>query len=433
MGMNRIVKNASWIIVCKAIQSVIMLIVGMITARYLGPTNYGVVTYASSIVAFVLPIMQLGLSSTLVQELIVSPDREGEIMGTSLVLSMASALLSIAGVVLFSFLSNPGEPITVVVCFLYSCSLLFQASEMLQYWFQAKLLSKYTSIASLVAYTVTSVYKIALLIFQKDIRWFAVTHVIEAAIISVLLFVIYHRLSTQRLSFSFSLGIEMLSRSKHYIIAGIMVSIFQQTDRIMLKMYQGGTETGFYSSAITCIGITAFVFSAIIESARTSILESKKNCQADFEHKMVGLFSLITYISLAQSVTMTLLAKPIIFVLFGKSYLPAVPVLQIAVWFSTFGYYGVVRNIWILGEQKQKYLWIINLTGALTNVFMNYILIPIWGAIGAAVASLITQIVSNVILCFVIKEFRPLGMIMLRSLHPKALLELLKSLRQDKM
>ena len=283
---NKIVNNASWIIICKIIQSIIMLVVGMFTARYLGPSNYGLISYASSIVAFILPVMQLGLSSTLVQELIATPDREGRIIGTSIVFNIVSAIVSMVGVVSFVYCANPNEPITVLVCFLYSCCLLFQASEMIQYWFQAKLLSKYTSIASLVAYTITSAYKIIILIQGKDIRWFAVTHVIEAAIISAILLWTYRRIASQKLSFSFSVGMEMINRSKHYIISGIMVSIFQQTDRIMLKMMQSGEDTGYYSSAITCIGITAFVFSAIIESARPAILESKKYSQRNFEQRL---------------------------------------------------------------------------------------------------------------------------------------------------
>ena len=67
LAKNKVVKNAKWIIVCKVVQSLLQLVIGMLCARYLGPSNYGLINYAASIVAFVLPIMQLGLQSTLVQ------------------------------------------------------------------------------------------------------------------------------------------------------------------------------------------------------------------------------------------------------------------------------------------------------------------------------------------------------------------------------
>ena len=425
---NKVLVNASWIVICKVAQSIIALIIGMITARFLGPTNYGLVTYASSLVAFVLPVMQLGFNSTLVQEILDNPENEGRIIGTSVICSFVAAIVSIIGISSFVLIANPGEKETIIVCFLYSLSLLFSAIELIQYWFQAKYLSKFPSIASVIAYTVSAGYKCYLLITGKGIRWFAVTHVIETLIISVLLLIILKKRCDFRLKFSFDIAKRMLSNSKHYIISGIMVSIFQQTDRVMLKIIHSETDTGYYSSAITCIGITAFVFSAIIESARPLIFEKKKESKVEFEEKVKQLFSIITLLSLAQSIVMTVLAKPIILLLFGSDYLPSVPILQIAVWFSTFGYYGVVRNIWILAEQKQYVLWIINLVGALTNVILNMLLIPSMGGMGAAVASLLTQIVSNFVLSFLLKDIRSCGRIMIKSLNPKGWIPLLNKI-----
>ena len=71
MIKNRVIKNASWIIACRVVQSILSFLIGMLTARYLGPANYGLINYASSVVAFVTPIMYLGLNAVLVQEIII--------------------------------------------------------------------------------------------------------------------------------------------------------------------------------------------------------------------------------------------------------------------------------------------------------------------------------------------------------------------------
>ena len=163
--MNKVAKNATWIIVCKIAQSVFALIINMLTARYLGPSNFGLITYAASLVAFVLPLMQLGFSNILVQEFVNNPEREGETLGSAVVLSGFSSLLCIVGVTAFAAIANPNEPDTIIVCLLYSVILIFQATDLIQYWFQAKYLSKYTSIISLAAYLIVSAYKIFLLIF----------------------------------------------------------------------------------------------------------------------------------------------------------------------------------------------------------------------------------------------------------------------------
>ena len=97
-SMNKIAKNATWIIACKIVQSLLALVINMLTARYLGPSNYGLITYAASLVAFVVPLMQLGLTNILVQELVNRPEEEGKVIGTSTILSLVSSLACIAGV-----------------------------------------------------------------------------------------------------------------------------------------------------------------------------------------------------------------------------------------------------------------------------------------------------------------------------------------------
>ena len=423
---SRVIKNAGWIIGCKIVQSLLNLIIGMISARYLGPSNYGLITYAASIVAFAVPIMQLGLSKTLVLDLIERPDKEGTVLGTAVFMNAVSAVACIALVSGYLFVVDSDEPTTILVGVLYSFSLLFQAAELFQYWFQAKLLSKYTSIASLFAYIAVAVYKIMLLVSGKSVFWFAISNSIDYALISVTLLVIYLKIGKQRLSVSLSLGREMLKRSKHYIVSAMMVAIFQQTDRIMLKLILNQTETGYYSAAIACVGVTGFVFLAIIDSFRPEILEAKRHNTEHYEEEICTLYSIITYLALMQCIVMTVLAKPIVLVLYGSAYSASVVPLRIAVWYSTFSYYGPVRNIWILAEGKQKYLWIINLSGVVMNVTLNAILIPVSGATGAAIATVITQFFTNVIIGFILKPIQYNNKLMFLGLNPKPFATLCK-------
>lgn len=425
---NGVFQNAAWIIGCKILQSLLNLVIGLITARYLGPSNYGIISYVASVVAFAMPIMQLGLNHTLVKEFINYPDREGEILGTSLFLNIISSLFCMLGTVAFMMIVDAGNRETILICALYSLTLIFKATEMTQYWFQSKLLSKYPSIATLVAYIVVAVYKIYLLVSRKDITWFALSNVLDYFLVSLILMAIYKKVGGQHLRFSWQMGREMLSRSKYYIIPSLMVMIFQHTDRIMIKMMIGEAETGLYSAAITCIGISGFVFSAVIDSARPIILETKGKNEALYEMRMIQLYSVITCMSIAQSIGMTLFAKPLVLLLYGADYAKSASILAGAVWYVTFGYYGSVRNVWILAEGKQKYLTDINITGAVANVILNWILIPPLGAIGAAIASLITQFFTNVILGFIFKPIRHNNTLIIRSLHPKYLVGTIRSI-----
>lgn len=431
-SMNKVAKNAAWIIACRVVQAVFALLINMLTARYLGPSNYGVITYAASLVAFVVPVMQLGFSNTLVQELINKPEEEGKTVGTAMCFSLVSSLFCILGVVAFSFIANPDEPGTILVCLLYSLLLIFQALELAQYWFQAKYLSRYTSVVSLCAYLIVSAYKIYLLISKKSIYWFALSNAFDYALISLGILIIYRKLKGQRLSFSFTRGREMLRRSKYYIVSNMMVTVFAQTDKIMLKLMEGKEATGYYGAAVACAGLSSFVFTAIIDSFRPSVFEGKKLGEPAFQSRLVTLYSIIIYLSLAQSVVMTLLAKYIIQILYGADYMSAAGALQIVVWYTTFSYCGSVRNIWILANDLQHYLWKINLSGALANVILNAILIPLIGIRGAALASLLTQFFTNVIVGYLIRPITPNNRLMLEGLNIRYVIRAGKSVLKRK-
>ena len=204
-----------------------------------------------------------------------------------------------------------------------------------------------------------------------------------------------------------------------------MVTIFQHTDRIMLKLMMGEAETGMYSAALTCIGISGFVFTAVIDTARPVILEEKDRNPELYEKRVIQLYSIITCLSLAQSIGMTVLAKPLVLLLYGVEYSGSVKILAVAVWYITFGHYGSVRNIWILAEGNQKYLTGINIVGAVTNVILNCLLIPAWGAVGAAISSVATQFFTNVIIGFVFSPIRRNNYLMMKSLNPKVLYTML--------
>ena len=424
---NKIAKNASWIIISKIIQSILGLLISMFIARYLGPQNFGVLNYAASLVGFVTPLVFLGLNNVLVQEITKNPDKEGVIIGTSILLSIISALFCMLGIFIFTFVANAGETETIIVSSLYSLILIFQVLDLIQYWFQAKLLSKYASIISLVAYIVVSGYKVILLIFQKSIYWFSISSVMGYFIISISLTLLYFKLGGQRLSFSKDVGKRLFSQSKYYILSGLMIAIFAQTDKIMIKLMINDTATGYYSAAVTVASIASFVYVAIIDSFRPVIFKYFDESKEKFELNIKRLYSIIIYISLAQSIVMTIFSGLIINILYGSSYSGAISSLRIICWYTTFSYLGSVRNIWILCMNLQKYLITINLSGALLNIILNIMLIPIIGIEGAAIASFATQFFANFVIGFILVPIRDNNKLIISSLNPKYIISIFKS------
>ena len=415
---KRIIFNTGWIIFCKLIQAITSIAISAFTARYLGPSDFGIINYAASLVSFCVPIMQLGLTEVIVQELTDNPEEDGKIVGTATLLNVISSLFCICGIICFAYFANPDSPNTVLVCSLYSLMLFFQAFELVQYWFQAKLLSKYFAITSLVAYLAMTAYKVVLLILGKDVIWFSLSYSIDYLIISILLFVFYKKKGGGKLGLSSTLAKKMLKKGKYYIVAGLMVDIFAQSDKLMIKHIMGDQFTGYYSAASTLATMSAFVFAAIIDTARPVIFESKKKSLEAYQQNIKRLYSIVIYFSLLISLFITIFANFIVKIMYGEEYLPCSSTLQILVWFTTFSYLGAVRNVWMLSEGKQKYLLIINASGVIANVVLNVVLIPIIGINGAALASLVTQFFANVVMGWILPSIRENNVLMIKSLNP---------------
>lgn len=414
----KVFHNAKWIILCRVVQSLLQLVVGMLCARYLGPGDYGLIGYAASLLTFALPLMRLGLNATLVKELVEEPEQEGQIMGTALVLNLLAALAAMAGVYAFATAVNPGDPRTVLVCTLYSLSLIFSAMEMFQYWFQYRLMSGYSAAVMLAAYVAASAYRIFLLARSADVWWFALTNSVDQGIIGVTLILIYHRLGG-RLSFCFKRAAALLAGSRYYLLSALVAVLFQSTDRILLTAMAGTAENGFYCAAVTCATMAQFVFLAITDSFRPVILEAHRDDPVKFGTDVARLYAITFYLSLAQALVLTVGAGWIIALLYGGAYLRAVPVLRVLGWQFVFSCMGVVRNVWILAENRQKYLWRINLLGAMVSIGVNLYMIPRWGALGAAITSLLTQFVMNFLLGFPVKSLRGNNLLMLRGMDPR--------------
>lgn len=426
---NKVISNISWILFGRLIYMILNFIVGLLSARYLGPSNYGLIGYAAAYTTFFSSICTLGINSIIIKEFVDNPKKEGKIIGTSLLLKFISSMLSLITIIGICFIVDDNEPITRCVVFLYSISIVFQIFETFKYWFQSRLESKYSEIAVTIAYVFMAIYKIILLITNKSVNWFAISNSIEYFVVAILLLYLYKKKGGQRLTFSREYAKEILKKSYHFIISGLMVAVYNSTDKFMLKQMLSETSVGYYTTAITLASMTAILLNAIIDSLTPGILQEHKNNKEKYIKKNVQLYSIIFYISAILAVGIFIFAPLIINILYGYEYHGAINPLRILTWYTAFSYLGVARNPWIVSENKQKYLKYIYISCAIINVALNFILIPNFGASGAAFASLITQFATIFIIPLAIKELRSNVKLMLDGLLLKGF-DLKKLLRK---
>lgn len=419
---NRVARNAGWIIAGRVYHMLLSFLLSLLTARFLGPGNFGLLNYAATYTTFFASFCSLGIHSIIVKNFVDHPQEEGETIGSAIVLRAVSSALSVIVMLGITLIADRGEAQTHLVVALCGVGVMFQVLDTLNDWFQVRLLSKYCAIAASISYTVVIVYQVGLLISGKSVAWFAVSTSIDHLLAGLVLVLVYRRLDGPRFRASLRKAKQLLSSSHHFILSGLMVAVYAGTDKFMLKQLLGEAEVGYYATAVSMCNAWVFLLSALIDSLYPGVMQSFQRDRADFEKKNRLMYGVVFYISLVVSLFFVLLAKPMISLLYGEAYLPAVAPLRIITWHTAFSYLGVARNAWIVCYQKQRYLKYLYLGAAMTNVALNFLLIPQWGPSGAAAASLVTQISTILIFPMLIPELRPNVRLIMDAIRLKKLL-----------
>jgi len=147
--------------------------------------------------------------------------------------------------------------------------------------------------------------------------------------------------------------------------------------------------------------------STLIEGFRPEVMEMKFKNEKLYLKRFRQLYAIVFWISIAYCLFVTFFAKQIILIVYSEKYIGAVNSLSLIVWYSAFSYFGAINNMYMVSEYKNKWVQITTLSGALCNVALNYLLIPVWGIMGAALASLLTQFVANFAILWIVKDLRP--------------------------
>jgi O-antigen/teichoic acid export membrane protein len=398
-------RNSGWIISERILSVGITTVVTILSARYLGVENYGILSYGLTITTLFMAVVKLGIDSIIVNELINNKSRQGEFLGTSIVLRFAASILSILSIGLLLFVMNSNEPLLITVAMVQSLLLIFQAAYVLDNWFQSQLKSKFVSIAKVSATVATASYSAYLLLSGKSVVWFAASTVLTGLVIAVVLYFFYRRQGGQKLLFSLSATKYLLSRSHHFILANVMILIYAQVNKVMLGNISGNAELGVYSAALMFCMAWTFLPESIITSMRPLIIHAKAKSNSLYLRRLKQLYFIVFWICVAIA-TMLALAAPLLVLLLGDEFRGSVAVLQIAVWSVPFAMLGVARSVWVVCEEKYRYPKYYLLCGVIVGVVANIIMIPLFGAIGAAISTVITEMVVCMVAPSLFKETR---------------------------
>lgn len=394
------------------------LFVGVWVARYLGPADFGTLNYALALSGLFAAVSTVGLNGLIVRDVVRVPQFRGEILGSALALRATAGIVTVALIQLTAWLVRPDEAVTRAVVAVVSLAVVTRRVDVLKPWFESQVKSKYTVIGENSAFLVLALVRVALILLEAPLISFAVAIAVEAVLSRVFMWAFFLRLDdkTTKLSASISRVKSQLAEGWPLILAGLAVGIYMKIDQFMLGTIVGDQAVGIYAAAVRVSEIWYFVPVTIVASVMPRITMFQKENPAKYEARFQQLFSLLTLLSYVVIVGTTLFGPFLIVTLFGDSYSEAGLMLILHIWAALFVGLGVSSSRWLINEGLTSLSGFRTATGALFNVVLNLILIPAFGGIGAAVATVISQAIATFLFHMAFRETRPLFLMQTKAL-----------------
>jgi polysaccharide transporter, PST family len=399
-GAQKVVANTAWLFAEKIVRMAVGVVIGIWIARYLGAEQFGLLSYAVAFVGLFGTVATLGIDGVVVRELVRDPGHKDEILGTAFMAKLGGGiltfLLAMAGILL---LRRPDSVVQGLVAII-AAGTVVQSFDVIDFWFQSRVESRFGVVAKASVFLFVSAVKVALILNQAPLFAFALAASLEILLAAAGLIVAY-RMSGQHLS-AWSVNAKRVRQlfrdSWPLALASMAVMIYMKIDLIMLGQLLGDRAVGVYSAAIRLSEVWYFIPVSIVASVTPSLIVARKVDMSLYYKRLANLFRLLMGIALAIAIPMTFASGYVARAAYGQGYEGAAQVLAVHIWAVPFVFLGVAQSPWNLNEGMTRFALLKAILGALTNIVLNFLLIPRFGPVGAAISTTVSYALSGVFL-----------------------------------
>jgi len=391
-------KNTSWLFAEKILRMVVGLFVGIWVARYLGPEQFGLFSYAQSFVGLFTAIATLGIDGIVVRELVKDESRRDELIGTAFWLKVMGALgVLVILAIAINFTSN--DQYTNILIFIIASATIFQSFNVIDFYFQSKVLSKYVVYANILSLFISSLVKITLILNEAPLIAFAWVVLFDSFVLACGFIYFYIKNNStfkiQHLKFNKSTAVDLLRNSWPLILSGISIGFGMRVDQIFLKEMISAYEVGIYTAGVRLAEPLAFIPMVISQSIFPKLIQM--NELKDIK-QFILLFRAIFYLLFGLAIIIMLLSNVIISILFGNSFSASSHTLAILIFSIPLTYMNILTSKLLLIKGLQHIIMHRQLILVIINIILNLLLIPHYGAIGAAIATVLSDLIVGLLL-----------------------------------
>lgn len=389
--LQRVIGNAGWLLGERALRMLVGFLVGVWIARYLGVQQYGLLNYAAAFVGVLAFLSSPGVEPLAVRDMVRDPDSRDGTLGTLLALRLAGGLVLAVAAAAGIFLFRPDDTVAATLVILISLAQLLAAFDAIDCWFQAKVASRYAVIAKASAFLVATVARIILIIAEAPLSAFAWAIFGEAILFALGMLAAYRlsgpRFTAWRASLTRARG--LLAEGWPLIASAVFAAIYLRIDQVMLGEMAGFAEVGNYAVAVRMVEVLYVVPAVIAASVFPAIIKSKELGGPLYESRIQSLYDAMLWLAVGLAAPLSILAPLLVRWLFGEAFEAAGPVLSLLAWMPLWVFLNAARQKWLFAENALVAGMAVEGAACALNVLGNLLLIPRYGGIGAAAASLL--------------------------------------------
>lgn len=396
-GLKRYASNTAWALAARLFNAVTSFLVTIYLVRYLGPTNYGELSYALSFVGLFGIISTLGIDNVLYRDLVKYPERRNEYLGTAFVIRLMAGIVAGLAAAFAGFFANPDDVSKLVIALL-SMTFAFSAFNIITNEFQANVAQRYPSLVTMVVVFILNLLKILVIVFGQGILYLALILLLEPILYAI--FFSYIRIrhygSFKTWRFEWPVAKSLINDAWPFIFVGVFMTLYSRIDQIMLKHLIDSAAVGIYDAALRLSEAWLFIPAIIGTSLFPAIVNAKKISVQEYRSRLLAMTYVFVALAAAIALFLSLLSHWIIDVFYGEAFAESAVVFSIYSWVGIWAVVDIVTRNFLLVENMRKTIFFMTMATALINTGLNFLLIPAYGPAGAALSTFISYAVFSI-------------------------------------
>ncbi len=401
-GMRRYTSNTLWALTARTFNIVTSFVVTIYLVRYLGPTNYGELSYAISFVGIFGILATLGIDNVLYRDLIKYPDNRDRYLGTAFVIRLIAGV--VAGVVTatIGFHTNPDELSRMIIALL-SMTFVFTSFNIITNEFQANVAQKYPSFVTMVVVAILNTLKVGVIVSGQGIIYLAGILLLEPILYAIFFSYIRVKHYGSFATWRFDRGVarSLIVDAWPFIFIAVFMALYSRIDQIMLKHMVDSAAVGVYDAALRLAEAWLFAPAIIASSLFPAIVNAKSVNNQEYRHRLLALVTIFVTMAIIIALPLSLFSLQIIEFFYGADFGGSGAVFSIYIWVGVWAVIDIVTRNFLIVENMRKTIFLLTAGTAILNTVLNLILIPLYGPAGAAWSTFISYAILTMPLAMI--------------------------------